>query len=105
MSGKTLDYGSVGKWMSLALRTENLYREWLEKHPYGNRTDEDFVEFFHQIAVDALDNAFSLRAGHRSWAVYELLKAIAPDDSGLHVAFYRIDRETWLTPPGAKPKR
>jgi hypothetical protein len=98
--GKTLDYDSVANWMSLAVWAAREYRI-IDLPPYA--TDEDYTEFFHEIAVEALNRGFSLRAGDRADAIGRLLNAIAPQDSKLLSAYTRIDRESWLTTPGQRP--
>lgn len=104
MSGKTLDYGSVGNWMSLAVWAAEAYTHW-DPHPFQPPSDEEYTTFFHKIAEEALNRAFSLRSGDRAWAVVKLLQAIAPHDEHMRAAFHRINKELWLTPPGARPTR
>lgn len=107
MSNGTLTYGSVDKWMSLAVWASRFYYTW-NANTFYPREDEKYTELFHAIAVEALNRGFSLRVGYRDWAVRDLLRAIAfnPDEAAeLLDAFDRIDRETWLTPVGAKPDR
>lgn len=103
MSGKTLDYGSVEKWMSLTVWATRVHRSW-DANTFHPRTDAQYTNFFHEIAVEALNMGFSLRAGYRSWAVGDMLRAIAPQDTDLYAAFLRIDKETWLTKPGERRK-
>lgn len=113
--GKTLDYQSVERWMSLAVWASEVYVNWpdyvsadttaTEGQVTDLSTDEGARLFFSTIAVEALNRGFSLRAGDRAWAVDRLLKAIAPGNDDLLKAYYRIDKESWLTPPGAKPNK
>jgi len=105
MSGKTLDYDSCAKWMSLSVWAVVRYQQLEATLPVTQWTDDGLrTLFFHEIAVEALNRGFSLRAGYRSWAVGDLLRAIAPADIELYAAYLRIDKETWLTRPGERRK-
>lgn len=101
MSGKTLDYDSCAKWMSLSVWAAEEYARW-KFDPLLVYTDETYIAFFHKVAEEALERAFSLRAGYRVYAVLDLLKAVAPGNVALHSAFSRIDHDTWLTMPGER---
>lgn len=103
--GKTLDYGSVEKWMSLAVWAAEEYQHWEKQNPEPHHSDYYYTQFFRKVAVEALNRGFSLRAGDRAYAVGRLLTAIAPQDAQLLSAYTRIDKELWLTPPGARPDR
>lgn len=106
MSDKTLDYDSVASWMSLAVWASKRYEQWSDALPQEGWSDEGLcLLFFHEIALEALNRGFSLRAGHRRWAVARLLKAIAPENTALLTTFYRVDKEEWLTPTGARLRR
>lgn len=105
--GKTLDYDSCAKWMSLSVWAAERYRQWKMDDPGTHWTgavteEEEYTAFFHEIAVEALNRGFSLRTGYRSYAVFDLLKAIAPIDVMMHYAFSRTDNESWLTAPGKR---
>lgn len=105
MSGKTLDYDSCARWMSLAVWAAARYQQYKDKVPSGWTDEGLYTLFFHEIAVEALNRGFSLRAGNRAYEVRRMLYAIAPLDMHMRTAFDRIDRETWLTRPGERGKR
>lgn len=104
MSGKTLDYGSVEKWVSLSVWAADAYERWnADRELLGHsRDDAWYITVFHSIAQEALNRGFSLRVGNRAIALYGLLLAIAPKDVELLATHVRIDKETWLTTPGER---
>ncbi len=101
----SVNYETAGKWMSLAVWAEKEYQHWEKHNPEPHHSDYYYTMFLRQIAVEALNRGFSLRAGHRAYAVQDLLRAIAPNDTNLQAAFLRIDHDQWLTPQGARPSR
>lgn len=111
--GKTLDYSSVKNWMSLSAWVVGVYKNWpdyvsadVEEDP-DLATDDGKRVFFNTIAKEALERGFSLRAGNRIDGFAHLLQVLDEDfgDDHLVKAYYRIDRESWLTPAGARGKR
>lgn len=103
--GKTLDYDSVAKWVSLTAWATKEYEHWEKNNPEPHHSDYYYTMFLRQVATEALNRGFSLRAGYRADAVREVLKAIAPTNDEVLAAFDRIDKESWLTPPGVRKER
>lgn len=117
----TLTYSSAENWMALAVWAAKHLKLWetdINKHVLvGEDKEPEWLmpvdepnlpvcrAFFAEIAEEALERAFSLRAGDRVWGFKRLLKAIDPDDNyKFIVAFDQLDRESWLTPVGARKK-
>lgn len=101
--GETLNYYTCGNWMKLALFAQRTWQEWLDRPQGVDPESDDIPSFFREVAQYAFDMGFSLRQGDRvPYGFTELLDALG--DERLKHAYYRLNREDWLTPSKTKAR-
>lgn len=103
-----VNYGAVRRWMELAIWAAAELNKWQQGEYFARcqgqlytlKDDKGKVCLFRQIAEHAAQEGFSLRFGNRvPTGFVQMLEVIDPSND-LVQAFYRVDRESWLTPVG-----